>query len=118
MVTTRKAQALSAAKVRTLTTPGMCSDGQGLYLRVEPSGSKQWILRVTIAGRRRHIGIGGYPAVSLKGAREAAMEHHRTIRNGLDPVAEKRRLAEERLRPPTPTFAEAAQTVIALRKPT
>ena len=118
MATTRKTQALSAAKTRTLTTPGMYSDGNGLYLRVEPSGSKHWVQRVTIAGKRRHIGLGSYPAVSLAEARDTAADHQRAIREGRDPIAAKRQAAEGRRRPPIPTFAHAAHTVIDLRSPT
>ena len=45
--------ALTAAKVKALTKPGMHHDGRGLYLRVAPGGSKGWMLRATIDGRRR-----------------------------------------------------------------
>ena len=55
----RKQQALSAALVRTVISPGMYADGNGLNLRVEASGAKRWVQRVTIGGKRRNVGLGG-----------------------------------------------------------
>ena len=65
MATRQKLQALPAALVRTVKEPGLYADGNGLHLKVESSGSKRWVQRVTINGKRRNIGLGGYPAVSL-----------------------------------------------------
>ncbi len=96
--------ALTAAKVKALTKPGMHHDGRGLYLRVAPGGSKGWMLRATIDWRRRDIGLGGYPAVTLAKARQFADAHRLAVAEGRDPLAEKRRAA-------TPTFAEAAVKV-------
>ena len=118
MTTKRRQNALSAAVVRTITIPGTYSDGNGLTLRVEPSGTKHWVQRVTFGGRRRNIGLGSFPAVSLADARELAGENQRLIRQGRDPLAEKRRAAEELRLPSVPTFAEAAERVIEMRRPT
>ena len=96
--------ALTAAKVKALTKPGMHHDGRGLYLRVAPGGSKGWMLWATIDGRRRDIGLGGHPAVTLAKARQFADAHRLAVAEGRDPLAEKRRAA-------TPTFAEAAVKV-------
>ena len=115
---TTKQQGLSAAFVRTVSTPGMYSDGNGLYLRAEKGETKQWVLRVTINGKRTMLGLGGYPKVSLADAREMAAETQRAIRQGRDPQAEKRQAAEARRRPAVPTFAEAAEQVIEMRLPT
>ena len=98
--------------------PGTYSDGNGLTLRVEPSGTKHWVQRVTVGGKRRNIGLGSFPAVSLADARELAAANQRLIRQGRDPFAEKRRAAEELRRPAVPTFAEAAERVIDMRRPT
>ena len=114
----KKQQALSAARVRTVTAPGMYADGDGLNLRVDGSGAKRWVQRVTIGGKRRNIGSGGYPAVSRAEARELAADNQRAIRQGRDPLAERRRAAEERRRPAVPTFTQAAEQVIAMRHPT
>lgn len=115
---TRTHQTLSAAMVRTVSKPGMYSDGNGLNLRVERTGTKQWVQRVTVAGKRTVLGLGGYPAVSLADARELAAANQRTIKQGRDPLVEKRQAAEEQRRPAVPSFSEAAARVIEIRRPT
>ena len=102
--------ALTAAKVKALTKPGMHHDGRGLYLRVAPGGSKGWMLRATIDGRRRGIGLGGYPAVSLAKVRQFADAHRLAVAEGRDPLAEKRWAK-------MPTFAEAAAKVHEVNLP-
>ena len=115
---TRTHQTLSAAMVRTVSKAGMYSDGNGLNLRVERSGTKQWVQRVTVAGKRTMLGLGGYPAVSLADARELAAANQRAVKQGRDLLAEKRQAAEERRRPAVPSFSEAAERVIEMRRPT
>ena len=95
---------LSAARAKALTRAGMYGDGRGLYLRVAAGGSKSWILRVSIDGRRRDIGLGGFSAVSLAQARQRSDAHRTALAEGRDPIAEKRRAK-------MPTFAEAAVKV-------
>ena len=58
MTTSLKGQALSAAMVRTVKAPGQYADLNGLNPQVADSGAKHWIQRVTIAGKRRNIGLG------------------------------------------------------------
>ena len=111
-------QALSAVFVRTAAKPGMYADGNGLNLKVVPSGARRWVQRVTIWGKRHNIGLGGYPAVSLAEARELAAENQRLIRQGRNPLDEKRQALEELQRPSIPTFALAAEQVIEMRRPT
>lgn len=72
MTTKRKTQILSAVQVRTVKEPGMYGDGDGLYLRVDEFGTKRWVQRITIDGKRRNLGLDEYPAVSLAQARQAA----------------------------------------------
>ena len=114
----RQHSRLTAAKVRTLSEPGQYTDGIGLTLRVETSGSKHWVQRVTIQGKRRNIGLGGFPAVSLADAREMAVANQLAIKQGRDPLSEKQQSAAEARRPEIATFAEAARMVIELRRPT
>jgi len=97
--------ALSPAFVRNVSEAGRYCDGQGLYLDVRPTGSRGWIQRLTIRGRRTELGLGGYPLVSLKEAREKAFANRKLARDGGDPLADKRR-AEG-----MPTFAEATRQV-------
>ncbi len=114
----RQQSRLSAAKVRSISEPGQFSDGNGLTLRVEPSGSKHWYQRVTIHGKRRNIGLGGYPAITLADAREMAVSNLLAIKQGKDPLAEKHQATEEKKRASAPTFAQAARQVFELRRPT
>ena len=108
---------LTALSAKTLSKPGRDGDGDGLYLNVSPSGSKSWVQRIVIHGRRRDIGLGPYPAVSLARAREIAHGNRSAIAQGRDPIAEKREAGLRRA-PSIPTFAEAAARVIELRRPT
>jgi len=62
---------LSARQVATAQA-GKYEDGAGLRLVVSPRGAKKWVLRITVAGRRREMGLGSFPDVSLADAREAA----------------------------------------------
>ncbi len=88
----RKAKELVAFSVARLTTPGMHFVGEvpGLALQVLPTGGRTWILRAMIGGRRRDMGLGGYPGVTLAGAREAARKARAKIKQGIDPIEEAR----------------------------
>ena len=95
---------LTAAKVRSVTEKGRYGDGAGLYLYVTKSGSKSWVQRIVVNGRRRDIGLGGYPTIGLAEARTRAAANRVVVAEARDPVAEKRR-------PPKPTFKTAAHQV-------
>jgi len=88
----RKIKALSAIEVQRLTTPGMNFVGEvaGLALLVSDTGARSWILRTMIAGKRRDMGLGGYPDVTLADARRRAREKREQIDNGIDPIAQRR----------------------------
>ena len=101
----RSKKPLTVAFVSAVRKPGKYYDGQGLYLRVYASGARCWEQRVTILGRRRTLGLGGYPIVTLLAARERALENQRVVSSGQDPFALKRRKS-------VPTFAEAAAIVL------
>ncbi|WP_018260155.1 tyrosine-type recombinase/integrase [Methylobacterium sp. WSM2598] len=104
-------KALTSVQVRALKVPGRYADGNGLYLVVEPSGSKRWLLRIVVQGKRRDIGLGGLSLVSLAEAREKALAYRKLARDGGDPLAERRNTAAA-----VPTFAEAAEQVHAEHK--
>ena len=91
---------LTAAGVRTINAPGKYYDQHGLILRVAPGGSKQWVWRGTIRGRRRDVGLGAVAYTTLAEARDIAYEYRKLARAGGDPTA---------MRPnnTAPTFAEA-----------
>ena len=101
---------LTAARIRTLKTPGRHGDGDGLHLKISETGARSWILRVVIAGKRRDIGLGRYPDVGLAQARVAAAKHRSLIAAGADPIAEKRKAA-------IPTFREVAERTFEANKP-
>jgi len=82
-----------------------------LYLDVQPTGTRSWVQRLVIRGRRRELGLGGFPLVPLKEARAAALANRRLARAGGDPLAEKRRLKS------MPSFAAAAEAVLAQMRP-
>ena len=63
---------LTLPKCKALQKPGTHGDGGGLYLLVRRTGAKSWIQRITIRGKRRELGLGGFPAVSLAKARALA----------------------------------------------
>ncbi len=86
------AAALKATQVAALTEPGLHSVGgtPGLALQVTSTGARSWILRVNVAGRRRDMGLGGYPEVSLAHARLQARSAREVIRGGGDPISQKR----------------------------
>lgn len=100
--------ALTPAAVRKLKKPGRHADGNGLYLEIDRSGARRWILRIVVHGRRRDIGLGGARNASLGDVRVVAAHMRRLAREGGDPVAERRKA-----RAVIPTFKKAAETVHA-----
>ena len=102
-------KALSAAFVRS-APPGRHADGNGLFLFVQPSGTRSWIQRLVVRGRRRELGLGSLALVSLAEAREKALANRKLAREGGDPLAEKRRTQG------IPTFAEAAARVLEQKR--
>ena len=100
---------ITDAEVKSLTDSGRHRADPTLYLVVQESGSKSWVQRLTIDGRRRDIGLGGYPAISLAEARTRALKNRHLVATGGDPLAEKRRRD-------TPTFKAAATADHAARR--
>jgi integrase len=98
-------KALSSVRVNSLKEPGRYADGGGLYLFVDRTGAKRWVLRTMINGRRSDLGLGGLRDVPLAEARVKAAELRKIAKSGGNPVTERRARAS------IPTFAEAALTV-------
>src|SRR5688572_22880258 len=96
-------RALTAVSVRAAKAPGRYADGGGLYLVVDPSGAKRWVLRTVVRGKRCDLGLGGLSWVSLAEAREQALQLRKIARFGGDPLAERRRSQG------IPTFEEIAR---------
>ena len=101
---------LTATRVQALKEPGRYGDGGGLHLVIRPSGTKAWVQRIVIDGRRRDIGLGGFPVVGLATAREKAMEYRRAVADGRDPVADTKKAA-------LPTFGEATDKYLKINQP-
>jgi integrase len=95
---------LTAVEVRN-AKPGRHADGKGLYLLVKPSGSKSWVLRVQVGGRRRDYGLGSLDLVSLTEARDRALEYRKAAKSGLDPSMERKKAQQS-----IPSFEEAARS--------
>lgn len=103
--------------VRTLGS-GRHGDGNGLYLVVDPSGARRWIVRVTVKGQRNRqgkplrtdFGLGGADVVTLNVARERALEYRRLAKQGLNPKYHRDQ--------DVPCFEEVARQVHIERLPT
>lgn len=89
----------------------------GLLLQITPSGGKSWLLRSMVGGKRRGIGLGPYPEVSLAAAREAAREAKAQIAAGLDPIEQKKaaRAALAAAQARGLTFADAVDKALAAK---
>lgn len=94
--------ALTSIEARN-AKPGRHADGGGLYLLVRPTGSKSWLLRTQTAGKRRDLGLGPFPAISLAQARVKATDLKSRIEKGDD--SPKARAVERN----APSFEEAAR---------
>jgi integrase len=86
---------LTAIQVARVVTPGMYSDGQGLYLQVTHAGAKSWLYRYQLHGKQHYLGLGSASAISLKRARELLAEPRRLRAEGIDPLAAKRAKRDE-----------------------
>ena len=100
---------LTDKKVKSITTPRRYPDGNNLYLNVSRSLRKSWTCRVRVSGGHvRDIGLGAYPAVSLKEARQRRDMVALDAANGLDPLSERKAAEAEIARLQSMTFKKAA----------
>ena len=105
---------LTATQVKSLSKPGRHRVDDGLYLRIQRGGSRQWVFRVVVSGKRRDVGLGPYPALSLAQARQKSTALRLAIMEGKDPLAEKE---EEQKKSAIPTFRQATEEVFKLNQP-
>jgi integrase len=106
--------------VSKLAAPGLHFVGgvAGLALQVTPGGARSWTLRVSLGGRRRDMGLGAYPAVTLAMARDKAREARELIRQGVDPI-DRQRAARSALMAAAAsalTFEETAKEYIGIHE--
>src|SRR5690606_22767920 len=111
-------QAVKNAKPRE--KPYKLTDGQGLYLLVQPSGTKLWRLNYRYAGRHKTLAIGVDPEVGLGEARERREAARKALRDGLDPSALKKAARAATVDPEAPkterTFEEVGRAWMAVRR--
>jgi integrase len=115
----REIDRLDNSAVKAAETPGLHPDGDGLYLHISDSGSKSWILRYRLGGKRRDMGLGRYPLFTLADARKRANTQRRLIADQVDPLANGRRRANPIAVAEAPagiTFAQVAELVIAAKR--
>ena len=106
---------MTVKRIEATTKPGFYGDGDTLYLRVSPRGTKSWVQRVVVPDGKRHdIGLGGFPVVSLAKARRRAFDNRVSIADGRNPFAEKQ---ADRRKATIPIFREAAEKVYEVNKP-
>ena len=101
----RSIHKLSSKAVNAAKDAGRYSDGGGLYLKVFKGGSNSWVFMWAQSGKRREMGLGPAPDISLKNAREKAAKMREQVQAGLDPIAERAQQHE-------PTFLDCALAYI------
>lgn len=121
----KKARELTALDVKRLSHSGQRDRHEwfavggvsGLQLQIAPSGGRSWLLRTMIGGKRRSIGLGPYPELTLAAAREAAREAKAKIAMGIDPIEDKRaaRATLEAAQRRGLTFRDAVDRCLAVR---
>ncbi|WP_443690434.1 tyrosine-type recombinase/integrase [Pseudomonas sp.] len=77
---------LTVKQIENMTAPGTYEDGDGLRLLIKPNGKKYWVLRFQLSGKRREMGLGTYPVIGLKEARQNSSDKRRLLRDGIDPL--------------------------------
>jgi integrase len=99
-------------KAKAAAKPYKLYDGGGLFLLVQPNGARYWRLKYRSGGKEKLFAVGVYPEIGLADARVRTLDARRLIREGTDPVAERRR---QRSGAHAETFAAIAEEWIAAR---
>lgn len=85
------------SKLASVSLPaGKHADGQGLWLVKRSKAAGKWVLRLTIHGRRREMGLGRWPDVAISEARSRADEARRLCRDGKDPLFERAKICRDK----------------------
>ena len=102
---------LTVPQIKRLKDAGRYGDGEGLYLNIALAGSKSWVQRIRINGRRLDKGLGGFPTITLAEARRKAAHNKRLVADGIDPWSRATKIIQSVVEDlgKTPTFAEAAR---------
>ncbi len=109
---------LTDTQIKSFKTPGRYPDGNNLYLNVSRSFRRSWTCRVRVSGGHvRDIGLGSYPSVSLKEARQKRDAVALDAANGRDPLAERKAAEAEKARLQSMTFEKAALACFETKQP-
>ena len=93
--------------------PGKHPDGQGLWLVKRSKDAGKWIVRLVVSGKRREMGLGRWPDVSIAEVRERAATARKRVRDGIDPIGER---LKQRHAPEAVTLAEAVKGCLEARQ--
>ena len=92
-------------------------DGAGLFFRKRTSGSADWFLRFRLHGARHEMGLGGYPTLSLKAARELRDQYVKLAKQGIDPRTARNRVISDNSKPGN-TFEQVMLEAFEAKRPT
>lgn len=104
---------LTDIKLRSIKSkdkPYKLSDGQGLYLLVNPKGNKYWRYKYRLNGKEKLCALGVYPDIPLKEAREKCLEARKLIREGIDPVQVRNEKKQHQIAASENSFENIART--------
>jgi integrase len=115
----RQTERLTDLTVRQKSKSGAYADGRGLYLQVSPSETKSWLFRYMLSGRERWMGLGPYSDVTLAAARDKALECRQMLRDGVDPIENRRttKAAAKLMAGKNIIFQECAEDHIEAHRP-
>src|SRR5277367_4015508 len=108
---------LNAVRMRTLTKPGTYGDGSGLYLQVRGPDKRSWLYRFKLHGKPHLMGLGTVDDVSLAEARDAAGAARKLVRQGANPIDQRRAARAESAAQAGLTFAQVADAYISAHEP-
>lgn len=108
---------LNAVRMRKPFKPGMHGDGAGLYLQVRGPENRSWLYRFKLHGKPHLMGLGTVDDVSLAEARDAAAAARKLVRQGINPIEQRRTARQEGAAQAGLTFAQVADAYIAAHEP-
>ena len=106
---------LTSLKIKHLEKAGRYQDGNGLIFIVNNKQSKSWVYRFQLDGKRRDMGLGKYPTISLSEARKLRDNAAKLISSGIDPI--EYRKAQNYAINKAKTFEQLATEFIEMKRP-
>lgn len=105
---------LTSRGAKALREPGMHADGQGLYLRIDQTGARRWVLIYFRHAKRREMGLGSLDDVELSEARATAAQARQDLLNGIDPIDKRK---ADAIPPTARTFSAVANDLMDALEP-